>query len=560
MTRYEASSILDTTTAAAMPSVGLLLPQDIVVRVVARMTPLTRARAACVCRQMRDVVQAHHRDVSGRHMQRPLYVAQQCALRRMLSVERAARQEGALFNGVLLGGVGSGKTRTALALAAHGEGRTLWVTTPSLLGELRREIDASGWRHDVLFYHADFLGKRLTDVDAARVGRARLVAISYAALSHMPYPNGVLDVNSQRWLQRAACLFRAPYARVILDEVHRVRNPHDAVYHGLQTMCADVPCWWGMTASRTCSVMTFILGQHVRADVVARHRRRWDASTATAIDHIDGAIRDCWDAMSIRCPKRDTIWLRNVIELGDTAPPQQHEPRVHVVPVRMSPELLHAWHVTAVQMCTKPYGDDSGTRILNMRDAYVTFGSTPEALAYKLDVVCALLQDARRIAPHDKVIVALGNGLTGIKERDVAELVQRRMQSTAVLAYCGAQSAGTRARVLNRFADDPNARVMVCGVRVTQLGLNLQCANHLILVTVLANEVNLHQMLSREHRHGQDKAVHVWALTWTDMRYEYKTHRHSGVRGRKRKDDRVVFSDARLLPLLDVMPMATAAV
>ncbi|KAG1460998.1 hypothetical protein G6F56_005821 [Rhizopus delemar] len=79
----------------------------------------------------------------------------------------------------------------------------------------------------------------------------------------------------------------------------------------------------------------------------------------------------------------------------------------------------------------------------------------------------------------------------------------------AYLRYDGSMDVRHRAQAVNKFYSDPNIKVLLVSTKCGSLGLNLTCANRVILLDVWWNPAVENQAIDRVHRIGQKKTVEV---------------------------------------------------
>ncbi|EIE90943.1 hypothetical protein RO3G_15654 [Rhizopus delemar RA 99-880] len=84
------------------------------------------------------------------------------------------------------------------------------------------------------------------------------------------------------------------------------------------------------------------------------------------------------------------------------------------------------------------------------------------------------------------------------------------------LRYDGSMDVRQRAETVNKFFDDPQITVLLVSTKCGSLGLNLTCANRVILLDVWWNPAIENQAIDRVHRIGQTKAVDVHRIFIND--------------------------------------------
>ena len=80
----------------------------------------------------------------------------------------------------------------------------------------------------------------------------------------------------------------------------------------------------------------------------------------------------------------------------------------------------------------------------------------------------------------------------------------------------GTMSLAAREKALHEFETCPGVSVMLMSLKAAGLGVNLVCANHVLLLDVWWNPTVEEQAIDRSHRIGQRRPVHVCRLTVAD--------------------------------------------
>ncbi|KAL2315456.1 ATP-dependent DNA helicase [Schizosaccharomyces pombe] len=84
-----------------------------------------------------------------------------------------------------------------------------------------------------------------------------------------------------------------------------------------------------------------------------------------------------------------------------------------------------------------------------------------------------------------------------------------RQEGIKYLMYTGGLSTAERNQALINFEVDPNVRVLLISLKAGNVGLNLTCANHVIILDPFWNPYIEEQAVDRAHRIGQDKPVNI---------------------------------------------------
>lgn len=77
----------------------------------------------------------------------------------------------------------------------------------------------------------------------------------------------------------------------------------------------------------------------------------------------------------------------------------------------------------------------------------------------------------------------------------------------------GTMSLAARERALSEFEEKPDVTVILMSLKAAGLGVNLTCANHVILSDVWWNPTVEEQAIDRAHRIGQTREVKVVRFT-----------------------------------------------
>jgi len=94
---------------------------------------------------------------------------------------------------------------------------------------------------------------------------------------------------------------------------------------------------------------------------------------------------------------------------------------------------------------------------------------------------------------------------------DLVEIPLRRA-GVSYRRLDGTMSVAARERALKDFRTCPGVEVMLMSLKAAALGLNLTCANHVVLLDPWFNPTVEEQAIDRAHRIGQQRPVHVTRL------------------------------------------------
>jgi SNF2 family DNA or RNA helicase len=126
----------------------------------------------------------------------------------------------------------------------------------------------------------------------------------------------------------------------------------------------------------------------------------------------------------------------------------------------------------------------------------------------KIDRCLELLDKIRQTKPGEKSIVF--TQWRGMHAFLSVPLTQRGVKFVRI---DGTMNIQRRAEAVETFSTNPNVNVLIISLRCGSLGLNLTCANHVILTDIWWNPALEDQAMDRAHRFGQKKPVTVHKLT-----------------------------------------------
>ncbi|KAJ3281004.1 hypothetical protein HK104_000270 [Borealophlyctis nickersoniae] len=122
----------------------------------------------------------------------------------------------------------------------------------------------------------------------------------------------------------------------------------------------------------------------------------------------------------------------------------------------------------------------------------------------KIDRMMAILNETRKNHPGEKTIIF--SQFTGML--DLVETPLRK-NGYKYERYDGKMSAADRDAALGQLAKDDKTTVLLVSLKCGSLGLNLTCANRVILLDVWWNPAVENQAIDRVHRFGQKREVTV---------------------------------------------------
>lgn len=114
----------------------------------------------------------------------------------------------------------------------------------------------------------------------------------------------------------------------------------------------------------------------------------------------------------------------------------------------------------------------------------------------------------------DKVLVFSNYIESGV------DAIAGRLPTEMVLSYTGRTTPAQREKVLQQFRTDPTKQVLLLTYGAGGLGLNLQCANYVVLFDHWWNPARNKQAIDRAHRLGQEHDVVIAYSLWAQTEVE----------------------------------------
>jgi SNF2 family DNA or RNA helicase len=125
------------------------------------------------------------------------------------------------------------------------------------------------------------------------------------------------------------------------------------------------------------------------------------------------------------------------------------------------------------------------------------------ALSGKTQLLLTLLEEI--LANREKTLVFSQY----VETLDCLERIIKKELGEAPLLYHGGLGQNTRADIINRFQNDPSARILLVSLKAGGLGLNLTAASRVIHYDLWYNPAVENQATDRAFRIGQKRTVFV---------------------------------------------------
>ncbi|KAI9262419.1 SNF2 family N-terminal domain-containing protein [Phascolomyces articulosus] len=167
--------------------------------------------------------------------------------------------------------------------------------------------------------------------------------------------------------------------------------------------------------------------------------------------------------------------------------------------------------VVPIEIFLKVHAPDLHEELIGQREVEDEANSEMKARAEelpsssKIDKMLEILHETRRTTKNKDKTIVFSQFTTFL---NIMETPLREHEFKFV-RFDGSMSVARRDEVLQTFYDDPQYTVLLVSTKCGSLGLNLTCANRVILMDVWWNPALENQAIDRVHRIGQRKNVEV---------------------------------------------------
>lgn len=387
---------------------------------------------------------------------------------------------------------GVGKTYPLLAAASKGKGKTLYLGPPAIRTQVAREAVAYG------FFTQD-------EIQVIGSGRDKLWPDARLIISSYEHA-----VNPSIWKQ----LFKEEWDALVLDEAHMLKN---------------------QTAKRTKAV--YGARSNSAGALYKQAKRIWLATGTPLVNdpsdlwtHVSRCFPEIAESLNIS-NKYD--WMDKFCFTVDTpyGPKVLGGRNLELLKVALKnkvsrikkTEALDLPPLNITQQWVPPTKIDMSNIPLEALDELmVLLNSTDEEDFDRLATPLATLRrkiglaKAAHVAEiartefygsESKIIIFYQH--TGVMEEIKASLEQSVGMANTVLTYSGGLSTAKRDAIVKSFNEDPKCRILLAQIQAAGTGLNLQCANRVLLAEPAWTPALNDQAISRAYRGGQTQKV--WA-------------------------------------------------
>lgn len=404
-----------------------------------------------------------------------------------------AKQERFQNGGILADEPGLGKTvqviLTMLRDKTDGSRSTLILLPKALLSQWEQELTCAFYK-PYLFY-----GSGRHNMDFDQLSKSHLqknVKDPFVVLSTYGAVRKLWERSSNH------NLFLHKWHRLVCDEAHELSNEKTQAAMAISKIRRRIT--WLVTGTPMINRINnfFALLSHVtQYDVKARHFSMRNISpTSTEGMELCRSLRDAYFLRR----KRDELEDRKF-----NLPPNVERE----IQITLSPEEQALYNAFMNEYMNAP-GSKALAAIAKMRsvcqDARLVSENANLPPGTKLSAVITLLQEILRDYSNDKVILFS-------QWTSVLDLIEPMLQDLCIafLRMDGTTSPQERRQRQHYFnTNQRGPRVLLCSLRANGCGLNLQAANHVILIDPYWHSSAEEQAIARVHRCGQQKQTYSY--------------------------------------------------
>ena len=385
-------------------------------------------------------------------------------------------------------GMGLGKTLITLSVMVERPKKTLVVLPLSLLSQWEAEIGKHTSGFVLAIHHGD---KRAKAPAIKKFAEADVVLTTYNTV-WTDYKNG----NTGAY---------AEIERVVFDEAHKLRSHQSNMYKGTRAMFAGVPFKVLLTGTPVCNRMQ---------DIV---------SLFSLLGREPMNDPSYWKSMSleekaekvVEFRKKVVLYMKTEDTIGDKLPDLKvidHDIRFEKDGQQDVYEKVLDGSIASknkLQKILKLRQCANEAKLLVKKGVgkeAVRAGASSE-LSDKVNLVKRIVGD---LPAGDKIVIfSQWLGMLELLRDTVAD-------AGSSLLYHGRMKKEDKDEVVRQFETDPEKRVLFITLKAGSVGLNLNVANHAIMVEPYFNAAEENQAMTRVFRIGQTKPVVVHRIRVSD--------------------------------------------
>lgn len=364
---------------------------------------------------------------------------------------------------------GNGKTVTALALSSkkpptvRGQ-KELYVLPPTLVAQWDAEVlKLTHLRAKIYIKNDEDRLRRLLKDDSIQI-----LIVSYYTLLHAD--------------KEASELFRVHWFRIVADEAHQIRNPKAQISQCMQQLHATYRWVMSGTFLMNGTVDLFGICKFLRCD---GHRTK---------EQFERAMRRGLVAQIMMQSSKEDIAALALPPLHDQKPSY-----VTMTPTEMGEYRAIFSHHRRVALKDKR----TTTMLKLITDLRIAACRVPS----KVQALMATIDSILRQNAASKILIFASFMNVIDTYRDAL-----RRRGIKCLLYTGQIDQKERDANVARFKESTSIRVMILGFKCGNAGINLQCAQHVVLDSPNWHNAIDEQAIARAYRKGQENPVYVYRI------------------------------------------------
>jgi SNF2 family DNA or RNA helicase len=375
--------------------------------------------------------------------------------------------------------MGLGKTVITCALLSRKHMKTLVVAPSCVLHQWSAELSKHTEIQNIVIYHGA----------NRKHARKKLAEANVIITTSHVLANDIANKDDS-----AINMFLSSVQRWVIDEAHQLRNNKNKVYKFLYSYAHQVPNKVFLTGTPVCNSPTDII------------------SLVCLSNNTEYNDLKMWKNM--RYVKRMTL-LKEITK-SSLLRKTKEETIASILPSFAVKNI--SMNMAAVGEQKRVYDDaiiDDIVlrRILRMRQALNNHARLREEESYETAIKILAVEELVAEIPVDDKIIIFSYFTTMLKDLREYIVVPDGIERDAYIqVYHGELSTSDRNKVLAKFRNTSDARILLINLRAGGCGLNLTEANHVILMEPYWNESEQQQALNRVYRLGQTKDVHIYRL------------------------------------------------
>lgn len=419
---------------------------------------------------------------------------------------------------ILADTMGLGKTVTTLCLICNSHTdrhmNTLIVVPLSLLDQWQEEMKkhTNIKSSDIFVYHGP--PKTRNYCPSLNSRHPKVVLTTY-------------DVIRADHPKKTSLLHRFKIDRIVVDEIHNIRNPKTAVSEALISYSKGIKYKLGLTGTPFNNTQKDLYTLCLFMNISPYNTKEWWKKDISYEDTISSSMKE-WREKYILQRGKDVLDLPEVEYNIVNCPMDSLQTEFY--------EKLEADAIAVYRSFA--YGKEAYAnllvRILRLRQGVVhpllvTGLKTheqidPKEFQYQSSKFKKAIEIVKSVPETEKIVIF--SQWTGVFKLFSHGLIANGIR---FVQFSGSSKVDERTFAISKFNNNPEVRVILITTKSGGVGLNLNRANHVIMLDLMYNPYAELQAFDRVHRIGQERPVFVHKLvvnetveTWLEALQENK--------------------------------------